>query len=666
MGKTIKKLFAIKLRSKILIVVIMQVIIIMGTMLYFNMLSDFEVREQELENRMTQIVSAFASFAPEDFDNDWNVYQEVIDNMYRELDNIVYIAIYDRDNLMVAYGINEEVVEYKPGETITDSLEMRSVEQLDNRTLDNPETLENVGQVARDLRVSDQVIGTVSMGYSKLDLQNQLAGLVNRYIILVSVFLLIGFVTSFLLSRTVTAPLKRLSSAMETLPQGNTDMLVETKDEIGSLAKSFNLMVMELRNKEFFDQFEKDLSAVLTLDKIFDVLLGRLQSRFNISKGAIFIKEKNTDQFTEVFQRKFKLDLPESFHEELKEHLSTHIEKNEISFSIEGLKIIANEIPGIRPLVAELEKNNVFWTVFMLRQTNMLGVIYFGKKEGVSGVNIEEKKFIVNLVRHTYLPIENALLYQDLTEQERYKKEIEIARTVQNKLLPQTNPEFKGFDIYGLCKPAKETGGDYFDYVPIDDNSIGIVVADVVGKGTSAAFYMAEIKGMIVSLSSIYKSPKELLKVLNARLFANVDRKVFATMLYGVLNKKTHDFTYARAGHNPLLFKKASTNEASYKTPKGIGLGLDHGRIFDKVIDEERIKLKTDDTIILYTDGITEAMNPEKEEYGEDRLIDFVLEQDGKTSKECCISLIKEIKKYAAGTEQSDDIAMVLIKKIET
>ncbi|MCP4723874.1 MAG: SpoIIE family protein phosphatase, partial [bacterium] len=547
MGKRLKKLFQFRLRTKIVGLVIFQIIMIMGTISYYNMNRDFDARELELDERMQQIAATIASMSPYEWEESWIYYQENIDNLYKAIEDIVYISIFDSDDVLVAYVINEDIVEYPEGIAVTDSLERDAVIRLMNSTIDAG-SINDLGNVQEDIRVGEEYTGLVSMGYSKINLNNMLGELRARTFFMVIVFLVVGFVTSLFLANTVASPLKKLSNAMETLPQGKMDMLVETKDEIGSLARSYNQMVRELRGKEFFEQFEKDLGTVFTLEKIFVTLLGRLQSRFSITKGALYIKSNDEGSFSDIYQHGFKLQFNGEFHESLRNALEVHINKGEVSFSIEGLKIIANETPSIRPFVEELEQKGIFWVVFMIRQKKCIGVIYFGKEHGDDKVNIEEKKFIVNLVNHTYLPIENALLYADLTEQERYKKEIEIAQKVQEQLLPQRNPVIEGYDIYGTCISAKETGGDYFDYVPIDDNRIGIVIADVVGKGTSAAFYMAEIKGMIVSLSTIYKSPKEILKVMNSRLFMNVDRKVFATMIYGILNKKTNEFVYSRAG----------------------------------------------------------------------------------------------------------------------
>ena len=134
-------------------------------------------------------------------------------------------------------------------------------------------------------------------------------------------------------------------------------------------------------------------------------------------------------------------------------------------------------------------------------------------------------------------------------------------------------------------------------------------------------------------------------------------------MIFGVLDKKSNSFTFARAGHNPLLVKQDSKNLVTYLTPDGLGLGLDRGKIFDELITEEKVKMKEGDTLLLYTDGVVESMNKKQIEFGEERLQNIVLRQDKISSETGCQEILKGLKAYSSGTEQFDDITMVMIKR---
>ena len=147
-------------------------------------------------------------------------------------------------------------------------------------------------------------------------------------------------------------------------------------------------------------------------------------------------------------------------------------------------------------------------------------------------------------------------------------------------------------------------------------------------------------------------------------MFNNVDRTVLPSMIYGLLVVRSHEFTYARAGHNPLLIKRKSNGEVEYRTPGGLGLGLDRGKIFDEVIAEEKIKIGKGDTILLYTDGVVESMNANHVEFGEERLMNIISHQDKISSESGCQQILNDIKAFSIGTEQFDDITMVIAKRL--
>lgn len=639
------------------------IVLMTTTIIYFNVSQDYKARQREIELLMLDIAEAVASQGSVNESRDWQNYQDYIDNILYAINDIVYIAIIDADGNIPAYTLNEDIIPIPLEVSSIDSVMKSTVRQLIDGTYVKPEGLDS-GEVQARISALDDLVGDVHLGYSRGNINAEIDQVRKRNLIVGGIFVLIGLFASLFVSDKLTNPLMRLSAAMETVPHGSQDMVIKinSRDEIGGLADSFNYMVSALREGEFFDKFERDLSAVFTIDKIFSILLGRLGYLYSITKGAIVIKKKKTGEFDTEHQVAYSLDFSSDFHILLQRSLDRHLKRNEICFSLEGLKIIAREVPELRPLIPVFEKNRIHWVIFLQRKETCLGVIYLGKDSDDFTVNIEEKKYIVNLVRHIILPIENALLYTGLAEQERLEKELEIARTVQRNLLPQQKPEVPGYDVFGVCQPAKEVGGDYFDYVQIDDDRLGVVIADVAGKGTSASFYMAEIKGMILSLSELYNSPAKLLKVVNKCLFLNIDRRVFVTMIYGIIDRKTGEFTYARAGHNPILVKLCKKNVVETRAPKGIGLGLESGKIFDGVIVEDCISIKNGDAVLLYTDGVIEAMNKNRDEFGEVRLINLFASQNGLTAEKSCREILKEIKTFTKGSEQFDDIAMVMIK----
>ena len=212
-------------------------------------------------------------------------------------------------------------------------------------------------------------------------------------------------------------------------------------------------------------------------------------------------------------------------------------------------------------------------------------------------------------------------LLREQGEKERLEEELRIARTIQMSLLPaQGAVTVPGLRVAALCLPAAEVGGDYYDLLPLSDTRMGVLVADVSGKGTSAALYMAELKGLVLSLSRIYESPARLLAEANRILSANMDARSFITMTYAVVDTVRRTMRYARAGHNPLLHFEARTGRSHVLTPAGLGLGLDRGERFERVLEEAEVPLASGDLFLFFTDGLSEAMNTRSELFGEKRL----------------------------------------------
>jgi sigma-B regulation protein RsbU (phosphoserine phosphatase) len=260
--------------------------------------------------------------------------------------------------------------------------------------------------------------------------------------------------------------------------------------------------------------------------------------------------------------------------------------------------------------------------------------------------------------------IENLL--QTAAEKKRLEEELRIARQIQMSLLPRGPLEMPGLGVTALCVPAREVGGDYYDFFRLGPEKLGVLIADVSGKGTSAALYMAELKGLMLSLSQIHESPRELLLAVNRIISENLDSRSFITMLYAVLDLKRGVMTFARAGHTPLIYLAAGLRrEVQVLTPNGMVVGL---RIegadakFAELLEEEQITLTTGDVIVLYTDGITEAMNGAQDLFGESRLSRIVEEHGHLASEELRERILREIEAFVGSADQHDDMTMILIK----
>ena len=272
----------------------------------------------------------------------------------------------------------------------------------------------------------------------------------------------------------------------------------------------------------------------------------------------------------------------------------------------------------------------------------------------------DEKKSLQAFADYAAVALENAKLISESIEKERLEKELDVARDIQKKILPDHVPYAKEFQVAALFVPAFEVGGDYYDFFHLDDKKIGFIVADVSGKGISASFIMAEVKGIFESLSTLISNPRELLIKVNEIRKNSLDKKSFVTVIYGVLNSETGVLNFARAGHTPLLL--CSDNGLERIQPPGIGIGLDYSIGFANSLKEMQIVLKNDDIVAFYSDGIPEAKNEHDEDFGYERFENIILQNKDKSLDEITNILMHDLTLFSKDHSQHDDITLVLIK----
>jgi serine phosphatase RsbU (regulator of sigma subunit) len=259
--------------------------------------------------------------------------------------------------------------------------------------------------------------------------------------------------------------------------------------------------------------------------------------------------------------------------------------------------------------------------------------------------------------------IENLL--EQAAEKRRLEEELRIAREIQMSLLPRHATPMAGLSLAALCVPAREVGGDYYDFFALGPRRLGLLVADVAGKGTSAALYMAELKGLMLSLSQIHESPRQLLIEVNRIIAANLDSRSFITMTYAVVDLERRTLTYARAGHTPLVHRTAlPPPQARLVAPSGmvVGLqldGLEHR--FAELLEEVTVSLADGDVFLLYTDGLSEAMNAEGDLFSEERLRVLVEEHGGLGSDGLRERIVRDVEAHVAAADPHDDMTLIVL-----
>lgn len=294
----------------------------------------------------------------------------------------------------------------------------------------------------------------------------------------------------------------------------------------------------------------------------------------------------------------------------------------------------------------------------LLMHNTIRGYLFAARK---TAQIFEEESISVNTYAgFASVALENAKLITESIEKERLEKEFEVAREVQYKILPQKTPNFKNLEISALFIPALEVGGDYYDFFNIDDNRLGLVIADVSGKGIEAAFIMAEVKGIFSTLSKLKLSSKEILIKANSILENSLSKKTFVTAIYGIIDLSKRTFSFARAGHSPILYFR--NNEIEKLIPNGIGLGLDYSERFKESLVEMEIKLNNNDIIVLFTDGINESLNENMEEFGYERINKLVKENSLLSVEELSNLIMQAVSTFSRRNNQHDDITLVILK----
>ncbi|MBD1208007.1 MAG: PP2C family protein-serine/threonine phosphatase [Ignavibacteria bacterium] len=256
------------------------------------------------------------------------------------------------------------------------------------------------------------------------------------------------------------------------------------------------------------------------------------------------------------------------------------------------------------------------------------------------------------------IAIENVRLFENSLEQERFKREMLLAREMQHKLLPKQQPELKKFDIAAYTSPAMEVGGDYYDYVKLKNGMNCVIIGDVSGKGISAAFYMAELKGVVLAVATESESPKDVLCRINTALKGNIERGSYIAMTAVAIDEEKSELIIARAGHTPIAL--SHNGKIHLLQPKGIGVALAEASKFRQFMEEIRVPMGYKDVCLLFTDGVNEAMNAQQEEFGMEPL-HGVLMQKNPEARFVVGEVVRRVSEFSEGMPQHDDMTVIAI-----
>ena len=292
-----------------------------------------------------------------------------------------------------------------------------------------------------------------------------------------------------------------------------------------------------------------------------------------------------------------------------------------------------------------------------------IGVLAVSKRQEDGGFSQNDFAVFRSVSEQSSFAIGNARAHRDANEKKEIEGELKNAREVQRVLLPQDDPMVSGFRVNGTNLPARIISGDYYDYIELPDGKLGVVIADVSGKGVSAGLLMAMCRSLLRAVSLADSSPSVALAAVNRYLFPDIREDMFISMIYGVLDPGDGSMTFARAGHDPALIFRKSDGSVEISKPKGLALGIDGGSVFERVTQDARITLESGDCVLLFTDGVKEAINANDEEFGLDRLASAFRGEASLGAEAIMKKVQEEVEAFAGEGPQMDDVTIVAIEK---
>jgi sigma-B regulation protein RsbU (phosphoserine phosphatase) len=271
----------------------------------------------------------------------------------------------------------------------------------------------------------------------------------------------------------------------------------------------------------------------------------------------------------------------------------------------------------------------------------------------------DDLQVLMMLASQVAIIIDKVMLHDQLIEKQRLETQLEVARQVQLELLPPSDPKLEGYDISAYNFPTEEVSGDYYDWVKIYDDQIGLVIADVSGKGVPAALLMAFLRASLRGATHIGYAPHISMAKVNYLLWESIERNQFVTAFYGILDASTRSLSYSNAGHNPALLLDAKGN-IRFMERGGLPLGM----FRDTRYHEYYLTLEAGEVLVLYTDGVTEAMNPAGEEFGRERLARSVRAAAHLSARDLILALHRDVNEWTDGRGAGDDATFFVIKSL--
>ncbi len=625
------------------------------------------------------------SFSEAILSNQLTTLQYSVEDVKRSDADVEYCEVYDLDIRCIASSIESNRGNIKPSagdDKISYDLIVNSIKNSSTQRNFIPDG--RGFEVAVPLVISKTVKGSLIVRYSLKKVRDEIF---NSYIHLFFIFIIaivISWIISVFVSRKVTTPIFDLARGANEILDGNYDYKITkiSDDETGIISTAFNSVTsaLTLKIKELKEYSENLARTNAELDKKISEMkslqdLGRIiSSIFNLEEllraiiqnativmkskrcSIILVHDKTGDLYIKVAKG---MDEANDFTENIKLKtgglITDYCIKQKQSLLVTDLDTddrFPESIKDVR------YKTKSFIAVPLIINDRVTGMISITEKYNNEIYNASDLQLLQIFANQAVIAIENARLYERLVVREKLERELEIAHNIQMSMMPQKYPDIKGISIAGVAIPAKEVGGDYYDFLPVSESKVGITIGDVSGKGVPAALMMVMIHSILRARVMSDHNPKDIVLELNKFMLNELEPRMFITLFYMILDVDNKKLKYTNAGHNyPMVFHEGNTEVDSLKDG-GLLLGVFEAPMYE----EGEYQLIAGDVVIMYTDGIVEAMDDKDEMYGYERFCEFVHGVKHKKADEIKEDILQEMKKFMGEAPQYDDLTLIVVK----
>ncbi|OGU71246.1 MAG: hypothetical protein A2V93_12775 [Ignavibacteria bacterium RBG_16_34_14] len=398
------------------------------------------------------------------------------------------------------------------------------------------------------------------------------------------------------------------------------------------------------------------ITSTQTLEQIVDLIVRKCVKHIKVEQGAVMLlDEKDQNKPFHTMIRK---------QDSLSNILPFRMDAQLTGWMLKNRNpLIINDLASDSRFKFMVDNNfpvHSLLSVPMIVKGKMIGLLTVFNKKAEAGFTMGDQRLLGIIAAQSAHVIENARLYREEQALIRLQEEMRLAYEIQVDLLPKLQPVLPGYQIAGKSIPAKDVGGDYFDFIPSGDNCLAFCLGDISGKGIPAALLMANLQATLRGQTLLGNDCKSCVSFANEMLFRNTAPNKFATLFYGIIDISKNELIYCNGGHNnPFYFTR--DNKLTPLDKGGLIVGIMPGVPYE----EETIPFHPGELLVIYSDGITEAMNNTEEEFGEQRLIDLILQNRNESPLKLIEIIIKNIQEFSGNQSQMDDITLVIIKRDE-